>query len=199
MHRSTHDAHDHPRTRRSRDDWPPFWGPGGPGFGHGHGPGRTRGRGRGRGRPGRRGRRGDVRQALLALLAERPMHGYEMIQQLDERTGGIWRPSPGSVYPTLQLLEDEGLVTSATSEGRKLFTLTDDGATQAAAAAETPPWADIAEETVAEAQGIREAAFGLFNALREVSTQGTDDQRARALDVLSEARRKLYAILAEES
>jgi DNA-binding PadR family transcriptional regulator len=136
---------------------------------------------------------------VLALLAERPMHGYEMIQQLDERTGGIWRPSPGSIYPTLQLLEDEGLVTSATSEGRKLFTLTDDGATQAAAAAETPPWADIAEETVAEAQGIREAAFGLFNALREVSTQGTDDQRARALDVLSEARRKLYAILEEES
>ena len=72
-----------------------------------------RGRG-GRGGRGRRRRnRGDVRAALLALLSERPMHGYEMIQELDERTGGIWRPSPGSVYPTLQLLEDEGLISGA--------------------------------------------------------------------------------------
>ena len=71
------------------------------------------------------------------------MHGYEMIQQLDERTGGIWKPSPGSVYPTLQMLEDEGLVTSTKSEGRKLFTLTDEGAPVAATAAENPPWATI--------------------------------------------------------
>src|SRR5512138_1738522 len=110
---------------------PPFpgpdFGPGPGGHGRGWGPGRGSdwgpGRGRGRGR-GRRGR-GDVRAALLALLAERPMHGYEMIQELDARTGGIWRPSPGSVYPTLALLEDEGLVTSDTSEGRKRFSLTD--------------------------------------------------------------------------
>ena len=76
---------------------------------------------RGRGGRGGRGRgrrnRGDVRAALLALLSERPMHGYEMIQELDERTGGIWRPSPGSVYPTLQLLEDEGLITSEAERG----------------------------------------------------------------------------------
>ena len=68
--------------------------------GHGHGPFGGRGR-----------RRGNVRAAILALLTERPMHGYEMIQELDQRTGGVWRPSPGSVYPTLQLLEDEGLIT----------------------------------------------------------------------------------------
>ena len=126
------------------------------------------------------------------------MHGYEMIQQLDERTGGIWRPSPGSVYPTLQMLEDEGLVASSKAEGRKLFTLTDEGATVAATAAENPPWANIADETVAEAHDAR-AALGLINALREVGTQGSEDQRARALEVLAEARRKLYAILAEES
>ena len=126
------------------------------------------------------------------------MHGYEMIQQLDERTGGIWRPSPGSVYPTLQMLEDEGLVASSKSEGRKLFTLTDEGATVAAKAAENPPWAKIADETVAEAHDVREAAFGLMNALREVGTQGSEEQRARALEILAEARRKLYAILAEE-
>src|SRR5687768_15394224 len=113
----THDERDRGR-RHAHGDWPPFFGPG---FGRG-----PWGGGRGRGR-GRRGRRGDVRTALLALLSERPMHGYEMIQELDERTGGIWRPSPGSVYPTLQMLEDEGLVASTQSEGRKLFTLTDEG------------------------------------------------------------------------
>src|SRR3954449_8942429 len=74
-------------------------------------PGGHHGHGRGGGR-GPRGRRGGVRAAILALLVERPMHGYEMIQELDQRTGGVWRPSPGSVYPTLQLLEDEGLITS---------------------------------------------------------------------------------------
>jgi DNA-binding PadR family transcriptional regulator len=186
----THDERDRGR-RHAHGDWPPFFGPG---FGRG-----PWGGGRGRGfRGGRRGRRGDVRTALLALLSERPMHGYEMIQELDERTGGIWRPSPGSVYPTLQMLEDEGLVASTQSEGRKLFTLTDEGATVAATAAENPPWANIADETVAEAHDVRAAAFGLINALREVGSQGSDDQRARALEVLAEARRKLYAILAEE-
>ena len=196
MHRHfTHDERDHDDRgrRRAHGDWPPFFGPG---FGRGPWGG---GRGRGsRGPGGRRGRRGDVRTALLALLSERPMHGYEMIQQLDERTGGIWRPSPGSVYPTLQMLEDEGLVASSKSEGRKLFTLTDEGATVAAKAAENPPWAKIADETVAEAHDVREAAFGLMNALREVGTQGSDEQRARALEILADARRKLYAILAEE-
>jgi DNA-binding PadR family transcriptional regulator len=191
--RSSHFTHDERDRgpRHAHGDWPPFFGPG---FGRGHWGG-----GRGRGfRGGRRGRRGDVRTALLALLSERPMHGYEMIQELDERTGGIWRPSPGSVYPTLQMLEDEGLVVSTQAEGRKLFTLTDEGATVAATAAENPPWATIADETVAEAHDIRAATFGLMNALREVGSQGSDDQRARALEVLAEARRKLYAILAEE-
>ena len=126
------------------------------------------------------------------------MHGYEMIQQLDERTGGIWKPSPGSVYPTLQTARGRGPRHERQSEGRKLFTLTDEGAPAAATAAENPPWAKIADETVAEANDVREAAFGLMNALREVGTQGTEEQRARALEVLAEARRKLYAILAEE-
>ncbi|MGH9113665.1 MAG: PadR family transcriptional regulator, partial [Acidimicrobiales bacterium] len=86
----------HQSRRHSFGEWPPPFPP--PGFGFGPGPS-DRGRsGRGRGRRNR----GDVRAALLALLAERPMHGYEMIQELDTRTGGIWRPSPGSVYPTLQ-------------------------------------------------------------------------------------------------
>ena len=94
---------------------PGHFGPGGPGHAHGRG-------GRGRG-----GRRANVRAALLALLLERPMHGYEMISELDSRTGGVWRPSPGSVYPTLQMLEDEGLIVSEESDGRKRFSLTDTG------------------------------------------------------------------------
>src|SRR6266576_5108647 len=83
--------------------------------GRGHGPGRHR------------VRRGDVRSAILALLDDRSMHGYEMITELDERTGGRWRPSAGSIYPTLQLLEDEGLVAAEEVEGRKVYSLTDTG------------------------------------------------------------------------
>jgi DNA-binding PadR family transcriptional regulator len=139
-----------------------------------------------------------VRAALLALLAERPMHGYEMIQELDSRTGGIWRPSPGSVYPTLQLLEDEGLIVSEETDGRRRFTLTDAGRTEAAAAAENAPWAEYADDTVSQAQDFRDAAFGIMNALRQVGFAGNDEQRRRALDVLNETRRKLYAILAED-
>src|ERR1051325_2868786 len=93
-----------------------------------HGYGRhemSRGRGHGRGR--HRVRRGDVRSAVLALLDDRSMHGYEMITELEERTGGRWRPSAGSIYPTLQLLTDEGLVTAEEVEGRKVFSLTDAG------------------------------------------------------------------------
>ncbi|GAA4996956.1 hypothetical protein GCM10025734_29100 [Kitasatospora paranensis] len=116
----------------------PFGGPGGPGmpgmpprpmgpFGHGFGPGHGHGgRGGGRGwggpRRGGRARRGDVRASLLALLKERPMHGYEMITEIGERTGGAWRPSPGSVYPTLQLLEEEGLIAAQETGGRSCST-----------------------------------------------------------------------------
>ena len=94
------------------------------------------GRGRGRGRRGR----GDVRAAILALLAERPMHGYEMIQELEARTGGVWRPSPGSVYPTLQLLEDEDLIAGEEGEGRRRFALTDAGRAEAERRDQQAPW-----------------------------------------------------------
>jgi DNA-binding PadR family transcriptional regulator len=159
----------------------PF-GPPGPWFGRGG---------------GGRGRRGDVRAALLALLTERPMHGYEMIQELDRRTGGIWRPSPGSVYPTLQLLEDEGLVVSEESGGRKRFTLTEAGRAEAEQAAGKAPWQEYADDTVSQARDFRDAALGIMGALRQVGFAGTDEQRRRALDVLLETKRKLYAILAE--
>ncbi len=166
---------------------PPF-GPGwgGPGQGHGH-PHRGRGR----------GRRNNVRAAILALLTERPMHGYEMIKEIDTRTGGVWSPSPGSVYPTLQLLEDEGLITSEESGGRKRFTLTDTGRDEATAAAADAPWNEFSDETVSTGQDTREAIFGIMNALRQLGFEGTPEQWQKAVEVLTETKRKLYAILAD--
>ncbi len=172
-------------------------GPGGGGFGWG-GPGGPGGPGFERGsRRGGRGSRPNVRPALLALLLERPMHGYEMIQELDSRTGGIWRPSPGSVYPTLQLLEDEGLITAATDGGRKSYTLTDAGRAEAETAAQNPPWSQFTDDTMSQVQDFRDAAVGILNALRQVGFNGTPEQRTKALEVLNETKRKLYAILAD--
>jgi DNA-binding PadR family transcriptional regulator len=172
----------------------PFGGHGGPGFGWGGpgGPGFERGP-----RRGGRGSRPNVRPAVLALLLERPMHGYEMIQELESRTGGIWRPSPGSVYPTLQLLEDEGLIVAETDGGRKRYSLTDAGRAEAETAAQTPPWAAFTDDTMSQVQDFRDAAVGILNALRQVGFSGSPDQRAKALEVLNETKRKLYAILAD--
>jgi DNA-binding PadR family transcriptional regulator len=134
---------------------------------------------------------------VLALLLERPMHGYEMIQELESRTGGIWRPSPGSIYPTLQLLEDEGLIQAETSGGRKAYTLTDAGRAEAETAAQNPPWAQFTDDTMSQVQDFRDAAVGIMSALKQVGFNGTPDQRAKALEVLNETKRKLYAILAD--
>ncbi|WP_067505161.1 PadR family transcriptional regulator [Actinoplanes sp. TFC3] len=161
------------------------WGPEGPG-----GP-------RGGGCRGGRGSRPNVRPAILALLLERPMHGYEMIQELESRTGGIWRPSPGSVYPTLQLLEDEGLIEAEAAVGRKRFSLTDAGREEAQAAAENPPWARFSDDTMSQVADFRDAAVGIMSALRQVGFNGTPEQRDKALTVLNETKRKLYAILAD--
>jgi DNA-binding PadR family transcriptional regulator len=180
--------HSHERRHHGFPGFPPFEGHGrgmgGPGM-HGRG-GPMHGRGR--------GRRGNTRAAVLGLLAERPMHGYEMISELEQRTGGFWRPSPGSIYPTLQLLEDEGLIVSEEAEGRKRFTLTEAGREQAAAAGQ--PWQEYDQTHVAEAHQFREAAMGIMNAVREVGTAGSAEQRRQALEVLSETKRKLYGILA---
>src|ERR1700733_7203629 len=111
--------------------------------GHRHRPefARSRGPRYGRGRGGPRARRGDVRAAVLALLAERPMHGYEMIKEIEERTQGAWIPSAGSIYPMLQLLEEEGLIQGEESGGKRRFTLTGTGAAeQEAKAGEEAPW-----------------------------------------------------------
>ncbi|MCH0566783.1 PadR family transcriptional regulator [Streptomyces sp. MUM 2J] len=175
----------------------PF-GPGGPGFGGpGFGPGGPWGP-RGRGGPRGRARRGDVRASILALLKDRPMHGYEMIQEIAERSGGAWKPSPGSVYPTLQLLEDEGLIVSEAEGGKKLFSLTEAGRTAAEEGPEAP-WEEASRGIDWEAlHDVRQAGFGLMEAFGQVWKTGSKEQREKALAVIGEARKKLYLILADE-
>ncbi|CAL9642407.1 PadR family transcriptional regulator [Streptomyces sp. enrichment culture] len=168
-------------------------GPFGPGFGHGGPWG-----GRGRGGPRGRARRGDVRASILALLKDRPMHGYEMIQEIAERSGGAWKPSPGSVYPTLQLLEDEGLIASESEGGKKLFALTETGRTAAEEGPEAP-WEEASRGVDWEAlNDIRQAGVGLMEAFGQVWKTGSKEQREKALAVIGEARKKLYLILADE-
>src|SRR5271163_4033323 len=164
----------------------PF-GPGfGPGFGRGFGPGGfgPGPRGGRRGGPGRRGRRGDVRAAILVLLAE--------------RSQDLWRPSPGSVYPTLQLLVDEGLIVGSESEGSKrLFELTDTGKL-AAEKVDTPPWDEIAEGVDPSHLNLRAAVGQLFGAVAQSAHAASTEQQQRIVDIVNNARREIYTILSEE-
>ena len=176
-----------PSGRRGRRGRGPGRGRGRGGFGPGFGPGAFG--------PGRRANRGDVRAAVLALLAEAPMHGYQIISELDERTGGAWKPSPGSVYPTLQMLEDEGLVRSEAEGGKNVFHLTGSG-TEAAAAGEAAPWEAVAGD--AAAGDLRRTIAQLAMAFKQVAQTGTPDQIQRATAVLNDARKALYGILAED-
>jgi DNA-binding PadR family transcriptional regulator len=142
--------------------------------------------------------RGDVRTAILVLLAEEPMHGYQVIQELTERSEGVWRPSPGSIYPTLQQLEDEGLVRSVESDGRRVYHLTDVGKAEVERrGGEAPaPW-----EVAADADPLselREVGFGVAAAVMQVAHTGSDHQVARAKEILIEARKNLYRLLAED-
>jgi DNA-binding PadR family transcriptional regulator len=148
--------------------------------------------------PGRRAGRGDIRAAILTLLAEEPMHGYQVIQVISERSGGNWTPSPGSVYPTLQQLEDEGLIEAAASEsGRRVFALTDDGR---AAATERPavPWEAAAETLDHDLVDLRELVHQVLAATRQVAQAGSATQIKGAQDVLRAARKGIYKLLAED-
>jgi DNA-binding PadR family transcriptional regulator len=174
-------------------------GAGGPGFGRGFGgpggPGGPHHRG---GRGGRRARRGDIRSAILLLLAEEPRNGYGLMQELEERSGGVWRPSPGSVYPALSQLEDEGLVRSVEHDGRKSFTLTDEGTAHVEANRERfgTPWETVGEGASGELHELRHAAQALAIAAMQVAQTGTKDQLGDAKAILEEARRGLYRLLA---
>ena len=188
----------------------PF-GPGGPGgpFGPGApfgGPGGfgPRGRGfggpRGRGRGGRRTNRGDVRLAVLALVAEQPRHGYEIIQEIAERSGGRWKPSPGSVYPTLSQLEDEGLVRVEQTDGRRVVQLTEAGTTFVEEHREEldKVWTAFdGDEEGGPEVALREQLGQLHAAAQQVMSAGTPEQIAQATESLTEARKTIYRLLAE--
>lgn len=183
------------------------------------GPGRGRGRGPGPGRPGRPGhdgggfgfgfapdgpppwvarrmRRGDIRTAVLSALQDGPGHGYELMSRLSERTGGRWKPSPGSVYPMLQALQDEGLVTSTETDGKRVFELTEAGQTEATSRVEAGgnPW-EMGNDDVHHK--LRTAVMQFIGAAKQVGMSGNPDLLQQAEVIVTEGRRKLYQLLAE--
>lgn len=142
--------------------------------------------------------RGDVRAAILALLAEEPMHGYQVIQELSERSGGVWRPSPGSIYPTLQMLEDEGLVKVEETEGRRVFQLTDAGRAEVAKRDQDAPAPWEIFGNAGPLMDLREVGFGVVAAVMQVAQTGSERQIARAKEILAETRKSLYRLLGED-
>jgi DNA-binding PadR family transcriptional regulator len=157
-------------------------GPGGPGF------------------RGRRMRRGNVRAAILLLLAEEPRNGYQVMQEIEQRSEGAWRPSPGSVYPAFQLLADEGLVRGEARDGGNVFELTDAGRAYVEENREQlgSPWQQAGEGVPEGVRELMHLAMQVGVATRQVVHHGTDGQRTEAAKVLGEARRSLYRILAED-
>ena len=183
-------GHQHPGHRgRSfgpgpRGDWGGFpFGPGGGG---------PRGR-------GRKARRGDIRMAALLLLAEEPRNGYQIMQEVQERSGDTWRPSPGSVYPALQQLEDEGLIRSAEEDGRKHYVLRDEGRKEVEARepGRPAPWEQMSGEVTNEHQELGRLIREVAGAFAQVMRTGSPDQLAKAREVLAGTRRDLYRILAD--
>lgn len=148
-------------------------------------------------------RRGDVRSAILDVLAAAPMNGYQIIQQIAERSGGAWKPSPGSVYPTVQQLEDEGLVEGQDVDGRRLLVLTGTGRAYVEEHADqlAATWATFETEgpdtTQARVGDLKPVTGQVLGAVWQIMVSGTDQQRAEAAEVLGETRRRLYGLLAE--
>jgi DNA-binding PadR family transcriptional regulator len=162
---------------------------GGPFGGWGRGP---------RGR-GRKARRGDIRTAALLLLSEEPRNGYQIMQEVEERSNGLWRPSPGSVYPALQQLEDEVLIRSEEIEGRKLFALTDAGRklVEERGSDRPAPWEQMGDELSDKAAELGKLVRDVAYAFAQVMRTGSDAQVEKAGEVLAATRRDLYRILAD--
>ena len=188
--------HGRRRRRRRGQGSPDDQGPQGHGRQAGE-PGRGGHRG---GRRGGRGRaqRGDIRAATLILLAEEPMHGYQIMQAIAERTGDVWRPSPGAIYPTIAQLEDEGLVAITKEGGRKLATLTEDGRRHMADTADTmaDPFSSMSSAGCGR-HDLRSALEDVQTAARLVAKSGTESQIAQAHQILAQARKSIFLILAE--
>jgi DNA-binding PadR family transcriptional regulator len=176
----------------------------GRGYGHGFDPrafwqGPWRGTGFG---PGRRSRakRGDVRAAALLLLSEEPRNGYQLMEEIDRRSGGAWRPSPGSIYPALAQLEDEGLVRAEETAGRRAYRLTPEGEeyVEENRGALGSPWDEAGEGVPDELVDLRTLIAHVGMATLQVGQSGNERQIDEARKVLSEARKSLYRILADE-
>lgn len=144
-------------------------------------------------------RRGDIRVAILAVLADQPMHGYQVIGELEARSGGRWRPSAGSIYPTLAQLEDEGLVRSEQVDGRRVYSLTDEGRTETErlAGAGRTPWEgdDGAADPTAELGALVAQVAAATMQVGQVGSPGSIDA---AREILADARRRLYRLLADD-
>ena len=201
-HADRHSADRFEHRRRGGRDGEPLGGPGGGPEEHrprprrgGEGRGGPRGLGgRGRGRA----QRGDVRTGVLLLLADQPMHGYQIMQAMSDRTSGAWRPSPGAIYPTIAQLEDEGLVTIQEEGGRRLVTLTPEGRTYLTERSTQlgDPFAEYAGGSAGP--DLRGPLHELHAAARQVAVGGSPAQVEAAARVLAQARRSLYLILAGE-
>jgi DNA-binding PadR family transcriptional regulator len=167
---------------------PEFWE--GPGFG-------PRGHRRGRGRAGR----GDVRAAILALLAEEPRNGYQIIQEIEQRTDGVWRASSGSVYPALAQLEDEGLVRTDERDGRRTYVLTDAGRAYVDERRDglVAPWEEMNESVGDDVASLFKELRHVAMAAAQIAHVGTAEQVAQARAALANARRTLYSLLAEDA
>ena len=189
------DHHGHHGGHRHRHG-PRGGGFGGPlgGFGPGFGPGGPRGR-------GRKARRGDIRTAALLLLSEEPRNGYQIMQEVQERSDGVWRPSPGSTYPALQQLEDEGLIRARELDGRKLFELTDAGREYV----EQNPdmargaWESTAQQEAWQVPGLFAEAARLGAGIVQIAHAGDPAQVRAAERLLERTRREIYRILADDA
>lgn len=151
------------------------------------------------GGPRMRSRRGDVRAAILLLLDEEPMHGYQLIHQIEDRSNGDWKPSPGSIYPAIAALEDEGLILIDQVDGRKTARLTAEGVDYVRANRTTfgVPW-NVAGDDVGETvRDLRQLIRLLNTAAGQVAAVGSTDQLAQAARILGDARKALYRLLAE--
>lgn len=173
--------------RRSRGGWgPPGWGGGFPMGGRGPFSG------------GAKVSRGAVRAAILHLLAEEPMHGYQIMQELSERTDGVWRPSPGSIYPTLQQLADQDLIRAEDAEGKKVYHLTETGRARVEEDDAAPPWERFDEQAGTGLMGLKEIGFQVGAAMMQVAHAGTEQQLTEAKEILADTRSRLYRILADD-
>ena len=159
-----------------------------------------------RGKHGHRGRdwkdeqrtpRGDIKYILLALLAEQPRHGYELIKELEARYGGFWKPSPGSVYPTLQLLEEGGYLTSEQLEGKRVYTITESGRQLLAEQGDRLPGMERGHRPQQLIE-LKNAIADVGAAVMQVARSNNPDKVSRVREILSRVKREIYTILAEE-